>query len=194
MNRYPAKLNDSEFKGAVQVLHDVVHLQAMNTNGSFLKRILKERFITEMHVWYFPSFSAKLLNIINRKLQQLFVGGLIEYYNAEYKELINIKRYKHLQDSTGPKVLTMEHLSAGFIVWLVSVVLAIIIFVTEWIPRFGEYLVSWYIFGTYYKQKVLKMKRMNALVEARVKYAKKKRRLAQLKRKRQVMRSQALHQ
>lgn len=127
--------NDPDFKGAVQVFKDLLHFQAKDTNGTFLKRILKQRVCAEMLVWYFRPNDNKLINFIDQKLQQLLVGGLIDHYDAEYKELINPKRYKHLQDITGPKVLTMKHLRAGFNVWLISVISAILVFMCEWIIR-----------------------------------------------------------
>lgn len=132
--KYPASLNDSNFNGVVEVLHEVLHFQAMDTNGHFLKRILKERMFFEMYGWQFQRYD-KLYDIFDRKLQQLFTGGLIDYYDTKYKEQVNPKNYVHLQDPSGPKVLTMKHLEAGFIVWLFSVGLAVFVFVVEWIIK-----------------------------------------------------------
>lgn len=170
---YPAKLNDSNFKGAVQVFHNFLHFQAKDTNGTFLNRILNERVFADMYVWYFTQDKRSFINIIDRKLQQLFVGGIIDFYDAEYKEQINPIRYKHFQATKGPKILTMTHLRAGFAVWLVSVFFAIFAFFCEWMPTLTVFLVYKYNFKTFYEQKQLKMNETRAYVEALGKFDKK---------------------
>lgn len=126
-----------------------------------------------MYVWYFLQLKSRFISIIDRKLQQLINGGFIEYYDTEYKEQINSKRYEHMQVS-GPKVLTMEHLRAGFIVWLVSVTFAISAFIFEWMCRLGKYLLFKFIIWSFYNQKHLKMIESCAFAEASAKSAKKR--------------------
>lgn len=124
-----------------------------------------------MFVLYFTPTDSRLLSVIDRKLQQLFVGGLIEHYDSEYKEKINPKRFLHLQDPTGPKVLTLEHLRAGFVVWLVSIVFALAVFSFEWMSRIWKYLIFKHILRSFYQQKQFKMIETRTYNETRAKSA-----------------------
>lgn len=52
-----------------------------------------------------------------------------------------------------PQVLTMNHLEAGFIIWLSAFSLGIVIFAFEWLIRFRDFLVFKYVFIAFCKQK-----------------------------------------
>lgn len=121
-----------------------------------------------MLVWYFPRLRSSLLNIIDRRMQQLFSGGLIEYYDSEYKDLVKLKRYEHLQEPKGAKVLTMKHLQAGFVVWMITVTIAIFVFLFEWIYRLSKNLLFMFIISLFFKQEQLKLIKMRALIESRL--------------------------
>lgn len=129
MLNHSENVYSSDFKGTVQVFHECKKTLAKTTNGHFLKRIFKQNVADEM-------FGIRLLSgnlffdIIDRKLQQLFTAGIIEYYESDYKSYLNQKRYEHLNPD-GPKVLTMNDLNAGFVIWIVSVSFAIFAFLCE---------------------------------------------------------------
>lgn len=157
----PEMLKNPAFKGAVQVFHGLLHLQAKDTNGTFLKRILKERLFLEMYGWKFHKHE-KLFDVMDLKIQQLFVGGLIDFYDREYKEQINPKRYEHLQGPFGPKVLTLPHLEAGFVVWLLAINFAVFVFICEWLVRHQTYFLYKYAFEVFYKQKCSELDKKRA--------------------------------
>lgn len=152
MYNHSQKLQDPTFKGVVHVFQDLLHFIAIDTNGTFLMRLMKERLFLEMYGWEMNQYE-KLYEIFDHKLQQLFTGGLIEFYDREYKEQINPKRYKHLQGPFGAKVLTMVHLQAGFVVWLVSVSLSFFVFIYEWTIKLYEYLMVKFIVQEFYALK-----------------------------------------
>lgn len=133
---HSSRLNDSSFKGAVEVQNEVLKFQAIATNGTFLKRIfkqqpLKARFIS------FSFVNNPLFETFDEKIQQLFTGGFINYFDRDFKEFTNPARYEHLH-AKGPEVLTMKDLKAGFVVSTVPLVFAFIAFVLEWIRRLSE--------------------------------------------------------
>lgn len=136
----------------IEVPTDTLNIYAIATNGSFLKRTrlqqrLMSKFITQagLNLFLFKTF--------DEKIQQLVVGGLIDYYDRDYSDFLNPRRYEHLYPK-GPKVLTMEHLKAGFIVCCVSLSIAMVAFVLEWIARLIEFIVLKNIMLAFYQIKM----------------------------------------
>lgn len=148
LSKYPTLMKNSSFKGAVQVFDEMLRFLAADTKGLFLRRVFEERLYFEMFGLKLSYFHY-LFEVLDRKIQQLFVGGIIDHYNSEFNEYLNPKRYEHLHP-TGPQVLTLEHLRAGFVVWLVSVTVAILTFAWEWIMALVDYVIARYIFITFY--------------------------------------------
>lgn len=130
---YTFKLFDPNFKGAVQVINELLHYQVAATNGTFLKQILKKRVHLEIITLSFTAFSP-LLPVFDEKIQQLLAGGIIERYRKDSEENLDPKRYEHLIH-TGPKVLTMNHLAGGFMVWIGFVLLSVIVFIGEIVTK-----------------------------------------------------------
>lgn len=100
----------------------------------------------------FGFYNDFLTEVFDEKILQLFQGGIVDYFDRDNKENCETKRYKHLNYDE-PKVLTMEQLYAGFVVWLVTVFLAIIAFIGEWINRLLEYHIFRCTFDSYYNLK-----------------------------------------
>lgn len=121
-------LSDPHFKGAVQVLQDDLKYQMFLTNGTILKRYLNQHLYVKRLCFKFRN--ELLAEIINEKIHQLQSGGLIDFFEREDKGSINPNRFEHLHYN-GPEVLTMDHLKAGFVVWLVTVLFASCIFICE---------------------------------------------------------------
>lgn len=148
---YTVKLNDPKFKGAVQSLNDVLMHQAIASNGTFLSRILKEAIYVRQVVILFKD--AKTLNIFDGKIEQIIEAGLIDYFNGDYSEHVNPKRYEHLH-TVGPEVLTLQHLRAGFIIWILLVVVAILTFVGEWIVILKDLMIILSLFTAFYETQI----------------------------------------
>lgn len=130
VNVYSQKLNNPKFNGAIQVYHDQLKVQAINTKGKFLDRIFKHRLFGEYLTILFEKHAGHMCEKLDEKIQQLFAGGLIDFFEQDYNEYLKKKRYEHLQTS-GPEVLTMSDLNAGFTIWVCSVLLAISAFIGE---------------------------------------------------------------
>lgn len=99
-----------------------------------------------------------MLETFNKKIQELLVGGFIDYFDQDYLKYIKPERYEHLHPK-GPKVLTMEHLRAGFTVCCLSLSFAAFSFVFEWIKTLAAYVVSKYIVNTFYELKIKEIRR-----------------------------------
>lgn len=123
-------LFDPEFKGAIQIVHDNLKTQAIESNGEILKRIHRKRLNGEYLGMEFTGNTGKLSKIFDEKIRELFEGGFIDNYENSYNEFLKPERYKHLHH-TGPKVLTLSDLHAGFVIWLLSVLVAVVTFISE---------------------------------------------------------------
>lgn len=130
VNYYSPMLFDSKFKGVVQVFHDHLKTQAINTTGKFLDRIFKTRWNGDYYAMSFFGPSQKMKTVLQANIDLLVSGGFINYYEKDYNEYLKPKRYEHLHP-VGPKVLTMSDLQAGFVIWLCSVMMAVIAFIGE---------------------------------------------------------------
>lgn len=122
-------LENPDFKGAVQVYQEILVQQAINSKGLFLKRILPERLFGEMIGFLFARLD-NFFNIFDEKCQQLFYAGIIAHYSKESDKFLDFKRFQHLHESQ-PKVLTMSHLEAGFVICAVSMSFAVAAFFLE---------------------------------------------------------------
>lgn len=95
----------------------------------------------------------KLYEVFDRKLQDLFVTGIIERNIRITTDRGNPKRFAHLYRD-GPEVLTMEHLEASFVICLAPLSLALIAFLFEWIIRIVEYTICKSIFKAFYQRQM----------------------------------------
>jgi hypothetical protein len=73
-----------------------------------------------------------LRDIIRLKASQYIESGILSkyYLKAFYKESFMSK-----QDAIGPQVLTLQHLSAGFVVICGLLILSLAVFVAEFLPK-----------------------------------------------------------
>lgn len=101
-----------------------------------------------MHAMYFPQFH-KFSETFGAKIQQQFEAGINYFITARadhkgrvWAKGLNKKRYQHYYAYLNePQVLTMEHLKAGFVVWLVSICFAILSFLFEWIFTLSDLII-----------------------------------------------------
>lgn len=66
-----------------------------------------------------------------------------------YSKYVDPKYYEHLFRDE-PKVLTMSHLEAGFMIWLGSLSLAFVAFMGEWLIKVMEYFIVKHILKAYF--------------------------------------------
>lgn len=165
------ELFDPKFTGALHISSDLLTMYASYTSGYILDRKLEDRLNVQMMGMAFKR-NDKFYDIFNEKFKQLFTASLINRYaDNEYSSIsLNPKNYRRFQPEDGPKVLTMQHLEAGFVIWIVSILVTILVFALEWTIRLKDYILFRYIlasfFGVEYKNFVqrqqLKVKIMKA--------------------------------
>lgn len=117
------------------------------TNGKFLNRIQGTNIFTSMCGLVFPK-GHKLFSIFDEKFQRMFNYGIIDYELKDIWNFLDRKRFFTYDNS--PEVLTLKHLEAGFVVWLVAVSFACIAFACEWLVKLIEYLIIRLILNALY--------------------------------------------
>lgn len=100
----------------------------MATKGTFSRRILNDRLLLEMKV-LLAARHNKLFDLIDRKMQQFFEGGLFYAFTANIRRKVE-KRLSPEYTETF-KVLTLEELEAGFVISVVPLLFAISAFCLE---------------------------------------------------------------
>lgn len=89
--------------------------------------ILSEPLLTAPVVIYFQKNSF-LRGIFSNTIQQMMEAGLIEYWiNQKWTS----KMKSHSDEGGEPKVLSLEHLSAAFIICIVGIFLSLAVFLSE---------------------------------------------------------------
>lgn len=86
--------------------------------------LLKERIISE-YIGFALNDNSFMLHSINKLVVRFGESGLSNYI-ADRNHFV--KKYS---DDFGPKVLSLEHLGAGFCVWLACIAVAFIAFIME---------------------------------------------------------------
>jgi hypothetical protein len=116
-----------------RVMKDVSYEDKIFKKGSEIKLIslIRENFISfestrSLSLSWLSKKSNFFINTLNKFLMEAEQHGFTQYFqDSKFKDLPPTS--KNLK----PKVLTMQMLSAGFIVWLGSVVVACFVFVIE---------------------------------------------------------------
>lgn len=140
---------NKSFKGAMQIPAFTFYYKVLQSRGRILGRVMKERVDVEISGLIMPK-NHKFYDLFNAKIQQLFEGGIISYFNEVWTKCLDPKRYAHFYNNE-PQVLTMDHLEAGFVIWLVSLFGAVAVFLVEWLFRYKDYLTAKYLLASYFK-------------------------------------------
>lgn len=140
-------ITDHDFKGGVDISSEQFYEDVNKSKGALLNRIMKERTRLEMRGLFFP-VNHQFYNTFNRKIQQCVTGGIIDHLRSNWTKYLEHKRYAHLY-TVHPKVLTLQTLEAGFVIWMVSLSLSIIAFVLEWIFTIKDVFLFKYIFDIF---------------------------------------------
>lgn len=150
---------DSSFRGTIAVSALTANILSTRTKGTFLERVLPENIYTEMTSMVFPHFH-KFFEIFDEKIQQLITGGFVGYLAEFWTKTDNKKKYAHLYFYLSePQVLTLKHLEAGFVIWLISICVAIFSFVLEWLMKLFEIFLNRFVYKKIKTKKKMKRSR-----------------------------------
>lgn len=89
--------------------------------------MMEKTLVTMLHGYLFPYFSP-ILEQFNEIVHLLLSNGLIYYWDDI---VVNPKGLKMKQEEIGPQVLTMDHLTVGFLACLCPVIFSILVFIGE---------------------------------------------------------------
>jgi hypothetical protein len=126
-------IHDFHFKGVFYLLSDYLSHYIMNSKGQILQRIIKVTMIGSSKVFVLPH-NHRFFEIFNKKTEQMITAGLINHFNRESKHSFNQKGFAP-SSLENFKPMTLEHLEAGFVVWIVTLMFPIAAFVFEWIVK-----------------------------------------------------------
>ena len=93
-------------------------------------RFLKQGLTSIKYGWWFHP-TSKYFKVFDGKIQQLLEGGFI----AKLSHSFNLEKFDGSNNSE-PEVLTMSDLETGFVVWLIAISVALIVFGLEHLCRF----------------------------------------------------------
>lgn len=114
-------LKKPNFKGGlIQPLDSVFR----RSNGTFFN-IISEPLTTTPVIFYLQK-NSYLKNIFSDRVQDMLASGLIYYWINQYNSNI-----KNNPSTNAPKILTLNELSAIFIITAVLLFLSSVIFITE---------------------------------------------------------------
>lgn len=88
---------------------------------------LKERVFAE-YIGFAVEDNSFLFHATNKIVVRFVESGLAQGLVDRNRRIHDVKKY---EDDKGPKVLTLEHLGAGFCVWLACIAVAFIAFIIE---------------------------------------------------------------
>lgn len=113
-------------------------------------KILQERNRGDHDVLYFPAHH-RFYHTFNEKFKQMSEAGLIGHFIQEAKEMyIRNTPQEHVEPF---KELTLEELEAGFVVSVVPLLVATVVFCSEWIVASKNLIVLFCILRAFFALK-----------------------------------------
>jgi hypothetical protein len=100
---------------------------------------LKQNFLT-VHSSFLLKVGTPMNKAINRKISQLFEGGIVKKLEAERIEAINKANREKTQTPSAPEaqILTLEHLGLSFFAILICLGLCTVVFAVECVVGFVQ--------------------------------------------------------
>lgn len=121
---------------------------------NFLERIIVHTFLGSTKNLAFPPHHA-FYDAFNRKIEQLVAAGVIDHIRDTFD--LPKPRPPKLTPETF-KVMSLEHLKAGFVVWLVSLFFPSIAFMAEWIMTLKNFIIFKIIYANFIKTLIKNMR------------------------------------
>lgn len=135
-------------KIGLEIRQGVLLQMQLETNGTFQKRILNDRILLEMRV-FTAERHHKLFDLIDRKMQQIFEGGLFFPFTARLLMILDKKRFPLTKEAF--KVLTFDELEAGFVICFASLLFGVSAFCLEWIVLLKDKIIVQRIFEGFFE-------------------------------------------
>lgn len=137
---------NSHFKGVIHLPSSDLARLVFESRGKLLPRIIKYNLEKIVKGLAFPR-NHRFFEVFNKRVKQMIAGGIVDQLSDEFKDLTGKKKITSNLEAAEP--MTLEHLQAGFVVWLISLIFPIAVFIIEWIIRFAECIVFELVFESY---------------------------------------------
>lgn len=129
-------------KTAMLVDYNRIYAFKIILNFTIPPKLLEERFSGSFFCVY-GEVNNPFGQILATKLQKLMEAGLIDYNMRFWLNAINPKLW---EVESGPKILTLDELEAGFVVCMAPLVISAVVFCFEWLITVKNYVVFCFIF------------------------------------------------
>lgn len=146
-NATTGRLYDASFRGGVHLFGGFLDIYMTESRYEIFKTVLEAPIVSDLHGIEFPR-NHKLFHIFDVKLQQLLESGWIDAITTNPDPTLLAAERK---DRKVPQVLTMKHLEAGFVVWMISITFGIFAFISEWMLSIKDSLIFTNVFLAYLK-------------------------------------------
>jgi hypothetical protein len=130
---------DHRFKGVFHLFPNKLHNYMQISSGNILPRISKESAYGNSKVFVFPR-NHRFFESFNKQIEQVIAAGIIDHFGDDAKDLVKAKRFITSKLESA-KPMSMSHLKAGFVVWLVSLIFPFAAFIGEWVLRIRDLIV-----------------------------------------------------
>lgn len=137
------------FKGIFHLFPKFLDHYLMRSKGRLLGRITKSSIACASKALIFPR-NHRFYKCFDGKIKKLVEAGIIDHFEEHFKNLISSNRLL-FQNLNEAEPLTLKHLEAGFVVWLLSLIFPFLAFIAEWILRSKDLIIFRFIFETYIK-------------------------------------------
>ena len=118
---------DTNFKGGLMItLSQVLYKNQINRE-SFHYKICKEFYSLVPVTIFFPK-NNYLVENVSKKLEAFASSGLIEYWSSFH---MNMKYFNFKWTISGPKKLSMNHLSGTFQILIFGLIVSVLFFINE---------------------------------------------------------------
>lgn len=130
---------DHNFKGVFYLSLPNLKKYLKWSKNKLMERIMEHKVSGSTKKLVFPRHH-RFFDAFNRKIDQLVTAGIVEHLAKSFeheiipKSLFKIKRENY-------QAMSLAHLEAGFVVWLVSLLFPTTAFIIEWIMTLKEFIV-----------------------------------------------------
>lgn len=134
-------------KFGLEVRLDMLLQVLWETDGNISQRILNDRIMLERIASDVLPHN-KLFDLIDRKMQQFFEGGLINRFMIADLRILDKNRFRKFEDPF--KILNLEELEAGFVISFAPLLLAVAAFGFEWLTVLKHFIIQKCIFEAFF--------------------------------------------
>jgi hypothetical protein len=147
-----------------------LHHYIKKSKGRLLKRIMKGSVFGKSKLFAFPR-NHRFFESFNKVMKQMITAGILDHFGDENRDLVKDKTFASFTHSTvdAMQPMSLEHLKAGFAIWLTALCLPVTAFIIEWALVFIDYVIFKCLYFAFIKKLQQDVKNRNKLLLAELK-------------------------